>query len=74
MTEDEKSEAAVQMGKRLMGNRVRFHHWPQGSGIPCIAVELRTGMVMLQGMTGWFASSLFEIDEVSAVPIEGQVS
>lgn len=63
------------MGKRLLGNKVRFHHWEPGTGLLCTAVESSNGMVQLHGMTGWFSSSLFEIDgETRAVPIEGQVS
>lgn len=61
-------------GRRLLGNKVRFHHWAPGTGILCINVD-ETGMVELHGMTGWFAPSLFEIDgETIAVPVEGEVS
>lgn len=71
--ENPELETQLELGRRLYGNKVRFHHWPPGTGIKCTKLYAN-GMVELHGMTGQFAPSLFEIDEVIAVPLEGKVN
>jgi hypothetical protein len=71
--QDADGQDQLQAGQRLLGNKVRFHHWQPGTGILCTKVYTN-GMVELHGMGGAFAPSLFEIDgETVAVPFEGKV-
>jgi hypothetical protein len=65
-------KAQWESGKRLLGNRVRFHHWPAGSGVNCTTLHFE-GMVEIEGQVGLFAPHLFVIDEVSALPVMGTV-
>jgi hypothetical protein len=67
-------KAQWEMGLALLGNKVRFNHWPEGTGKQCWALTFE-GMVSIEGMTGEFAPHLFTIDgEVVAVPLIGKVS
>lgn len=59
---------------KLLGNHVRFHHWPQGSGVLCYRMA-PDGYIELSGMAGYFHPSLLEIDgELEAVPVLGTVN
>ena len=67
-------KAQWEAGAALLGNKVRFHHWPPGSGIICTTLYF-DGTVELQGMRGLFAPHLFVIDgETTAVPLMGRVN
>ena len=63
-----------EMGLRLVGNRVKFHHQPPGAGVACLKVE-ENGMVAIEGWEGSLIHpEVLEIDgEVTAVPCVGVV-
>lgn len=64
----------LQMGLRLFKNKVRFHHWAPGSGLPCTTLHCN-GDVEIEGVAGRFAPNLLEIDgEVESVPLLGSVN
>lgn len=66
-------EDQLALGRRLLGNVVRFNHMPPGSGHLCVSMD-RDGMVEIEGFSGFFAPHLFEIDgETTAVPVIGKV-
>jgi hypothetical protein len=63
-----------ELGSRLLGNRVRFNHWPPGSGVNCTTLYF-DGTVGLEGRSGQFAPHLFTIDgELEALPVIGMVN
>lgn len=75
MDNDEHISMRREMGRKLVGNRVRFHHQPPGSGVMCLKVE-DNGLVRLEGYEGsMLHPEVLEIDgEVSAVPVMGAVA
>jgi hypothetical protein len=66
-------QAQWEVGRKLLGHRIRFGHLPEGSGYQCIALTFE-GMVCIDGLPGQFAPHLFVIDEPFSIAVEGTVN